>query len=108
MPEHEGVTLTIAGRDWIIPALNFAALRSLRPQIEALGSVSLSATLSDEQIDTVILIIHTALKRNYPDITKDAVEEMIDLGNIKRIINAVMGISGFVTGGAAANGPTGT
>jgi len=108
MPEFEGVPITIAGKEWIIPALNFSALRRLRPQIETLSEVSLSANLSGEQIDIIISVIHSAVVRNYPDITKENIEEMITLANIRPIINAVMGISGFVPGGAGANGLTGT
>jgi hypothetical protein len=109
MPEFEGVPITIAGKEWIVPALNFAAIRRLRTQIEAIASIPLGAGLTDEQIDTVILIIHTALVRNYPGLTKDNVEDMMTLANIKPIINAIMGISGFVSsGGAGADGLIGT
>ena len=104
----DGISVTIDGNELIIPALNFASIRRLRPQIDALAMMPLSAGLSDEQIDTVITIIHTALVRNYPAITKADVEEMLTIANVRPIVNAIMGISGFVPGGAEADGRIGT
>lgn len=104
----DGQPIKIDGKEWIVPALNFKAIRKLRSQIEALAAMPLTASISDEQIDVVVEIIFTALTRNYPDLTKPEVEEMLTLANMKSIVSAIMGVSGFVSGGAEADGRIGT
>jgi len=93
--KYEGVPITIEGEEWIIPALNIAQARQLRPQIEMLTSISIDSGLTDVQLDALITIIHAALIRNYPDLTKDVLETMLTLANIKRVISAIMGAGGF-------------
>ena len=109
MPEFEGVPVMIAGKEWIIPALNLTTIKRLRPQIDSLASIAMDMNITDKQIDVFIEIIHSALARNYPEITKENVADMVTFANATPIISAVMGVSGFVSsGGAKADGPIGT
>lgn len=109
MPEYEGVPITIAGKEWIIPALNLSAIKRLRTKIDSLASIAMSVNITDEQIDTFVEIIHTALVRNYPDVTIEDVCNMVTFANVTPIISAVMGVSGFIaSGGAKADGRIGT
>jgi len=94
----EGVTIRIAGRDWMVPALTFKQLRRLQPQIELLATIGAAAT--PEQIAAVSEIVRAALSRNYPELTTDDVEEMLDLGNAARIIGAILRGSGLNSGEA--------
>ncbi len=40
-----------------------------------------------------IEVIHSALSRNYPELTIEDVEELVDLGNFSEVFQAVMGVS---------------
>ena len=91
----DGTKITLGGNEYIVPPLNFKALKRLQPTIESLAKVDMA--MSDEQIDNIAEIVLAALIRNYPDKTKDDVLEWLDLGNTAKILNAIMGASGIKT-----------
>lgn len=47
------------------------------------------------QISTVIDCAHAALKRNYPDLTREEAADLIDIGNMNEVFAAVMDVSGL-------------
>ena len=93
----EGAKLVLGGREFIVPPLNFKALRALTPKLGILAG--LGAVPTSEQFDVVVDLVHAALTRNYPDMGKDELEELLDLGNLSTALEAVMGASGMVRGG---------
>lgn len=108
MPRFEGVSVKMGEEDFIVPPLNFSRLKKLTPLIEELGAMKIGEPITAKQADAIITVIHSALSRNYPHLTIENVEEMIDLGNVGPIIQAVMGVSGFSSGEkVAGNGLTG-
>jgi len=92
----DGVKIRMGGEEYEIPPLTLKQIRRLKDQIAVLGT--LSGVMQDEQIDAVVEIVWQAMARNYPDLRKEQVEDLIDLGNASRIIAAIMGVSGFVPG----------
>jgi hypothetical protein len=80
--------------------MNLKLLRKVQPKLAAMADIT--AAMSLEQIDTVVDTIHGAIARNYPDVTRDEIEEMVDLGNAGAIFQAIMGISGLRRGEAEA------
>jgi hypothetical protein len=88
-----GVTVSIGGRDWIIPPLTLGALRRLGPQFDVLKVDRLA--FDGEVVDALIAIATAAMRRNYPDLSEDAVAEMIDLGNAGEVAMAIMTGSGL-------------
>jgi 1-deoxy-D-xylulose 5-phosphate reductoisomerase len=99
-----GVKIQMGGQDWLVPALTLGQLRRLREERKNLNSGDEDKTLS-----AVCTIVATALSRNYPDMTEQRVEELIDLENRDRVVAAVLGNSGLKPGEAEAvtrqNGP---
>lgn len=104
MPKFEGMPITIGGVEYIVPPLSFRKVKQLQPEIDKLSQINAASVTanSSEATEVMIKIIHSALQRNYPEITIDELEDMLDLANVRTIIQAVMGISGFVPGGAVA------
>jgi len=92
-----GVNVTLGGQDYIIPPLNFSALKRLQATIETLSSIS--ATMNESQIDAVADIVLAAMVRNYPNTRKEDVLDWLDLGNAGTILSAIMGQSGIKTVG---------
>ena len=43
---------------------------------------------------TIVDATHAALKRNYPDLTRADVAELVDLGNMVEVIQSVMDVAG--------------
>lgn len=92
MTEHEGVNIQLGKKNYIIPALSIKSIRRLRNDIDKIAGKNIT---SDESIDAVLNIIHEAIKRNYPDITKEHLEDVVDLGNMNLIIEIVLNQSGL-------------
>jgi hypothetical protein len=90
----EGVVIRMGGRDWTVPALTFKQLRQLQPQLERLSTAGPAA--SPDQIDAVSEIVRQALSRNYPEVTREEIEDMLDLGNAARVVTAILSGSGLV------------
>jgi pyruvate carboxylase len=90
----DGTRITIGGKEYIVPALSFGQIRKLLPKIQVLQSTG--SSLTTEQMDAVAEVVQTALSRNYPEMTIETVEEILDLANAPTVIKAILGGSGFV------------
>ena len=105
----DGVKVNLGGRDYMVPPLNLKALKRLGPKLKLLSN--LGDVPSDEEVDAVVEVLHSALVRNYPDITSDEVSDRIDLANLRPALMAVMGASGLTQGlpgeAASPQGSTG-
>lgn len=86
-----GIKVVLGGTEWVVPPLNFKALIDLKDRLAEFkpGSVDVNS------VDTVLECVYRALKRNYPDVTKDMLAELIDLGNMVDVMQAVMDVSGL-------------
>lgn len=90
----EGAKVTLAGTEYTVPPLNLKALRTLMPQIGLLSAFA----MSDAHVDAAIKVLHAAMVRNYPAMSEDDVADLIDLGNLQVVIEAVMNVSGLAKG----------
>ena len=104
-----GVTITMGGRDWLVPPLTLGQLRRLMPRVRQLTEID--ASMSEVQIGVLVEIVAAALQRNYPDATAEIVENLLDLGNAGAVLNAVLTGSGLRLredrlGEASAPGPS--
>ena len=94
-----GVAVAMGGQDWIVPPLTLGQLRRLMPKVRQLTEIG--ASMGETQINVLIDIVAAALQRNYPEMTPDKVENLLDLGNASAVLNAVLTGSGLKPGGAA-------
>ncbi|QDD62647.1 hypothetical protein EJD96_00060 (plasmid) [Herbaspirillum seropedicae] len=95
----DGAQVKMGGKEWVIPALSLGQIKRLAPKIESLANMS--NMLTSDQVSNVCEIVHAALKRNYPDVTIEEVEDMVDMGNMRQVIQTVMGQAGLVARGEA-------
>ena len=95
MAKHDGVKMRVGGRELIIPALTIKQVRGLRSQFDAMQSIGDNVAPTDEQIGAVTEVIHSAVVRNYPDLTLDDLEELLDLSTMQAVVKAIMGQSGL-------------
>ena len=96
--------VTLAGREWFVPAL---AMRQARVVVPALmrvmpllgrmqgGDGAAMAGLSEDHFDNIIAIVHAALTRAYPDLTR---EEFLDLPASMTELIAALGVVTRQTG----------
>src|SRR6266566_5590059 len=88
-----GVSIPMAGQDWLIPPLTLGQLRRLLPKVHQLTEIG--ASMGEAQIGILVEIVAAALQRNYPEMTTDVVENLLDLGNASAVLNAVLTGSGL-------------
>ncbi len=74
----------------VIPAITTAELEKLQQR-----SKNFSGNLFDPtSLPALIDAIYSAIIRNYPGMTREAVAEGIDFGNLEKLIEAVMDVHG--------------
>lgn len=96
MAKYDGVKMRVGGRDLVIPALTIKQVRSLRAQFDTMQSIG-NAAPNDDQIGAITEVIHSAVVRNYPDMTQEGLEELLDLSTMQAVVKAIMGQSGLET-----------
>lgn len=97
----DGVNIKIGTRDFVVPPLNFARLKQ---QEDNLARVKQGGNMDAAWRTAVVEVVHAAVTRNYPDVTRETIEENLDLGNMKRVIEAICGNSGLTDAGEATAG----
>jgi hypothetical protein len=88
-----GIMVAMGGQQWTVPPLTLGQLRRLMPKVQQLTEIG--SQMGEEQIGTLIEIVAAALQRNYPDISVEIVENLLDLGNAGAVLNAVLTGSGL-------------
>src|SRR5437763_4484372 len=63
------------------------------PKVRQLTEIG--ASMGEPQIEVLVEIVAAALRRNYPEMTMQTVEELLDLGNAGAVLNAVLTGSGL-------------
>lgn len=86
-----GVTFNLGGVDYTIPPLNLKSTKELQPQFEVIRMGKGEAGLTAAYVDAMLDIIYQAFVRNYPNVPRETLEGVVDLGNLKQLYLAVMG-----------------
>lgn len=105
-----GIEITMGGRDWVVPPLTLGQLRQLLPKLRQLSSIG--AAMGEEEIGVLGEVVAAAMSRNYPEVTAASVEDLVDLGNAREVLAAILEGSGLrrqgnSPGEAAAGRPIG-
>jgi hypothetical protein len=99
----KGVMLELSGEVFECPPLSLGDLELMQDRLEAL-QLATSPT-SRDSVGTVVDATHAALRRNYPEMTREAVASLLDVGNMQRAMLAVMGVSGLQAQAPGEPGP---
>lgn len=86
----KGIELEISGQTFVVPPLALGDMEFFQEKLMAY-----KGDLSPESISTVIDLSHAALKRNYPELTRDDLKKLIDVGNMPMVMVAVMDVAGM-------------
>lgn len=97
-----GIEISFGEEKRVVPPLNLATLETMQKRLMAY-----KGGIDPESVSTVIDATTAALKRNYPDTTREWVAEHMDVGNLEEVMAAVMDVAGMrrrkvETGKAAA------
>lgn len=102
-PRHDGLVVRMGGRDYVVPPLTLAQLRKYEEDLRKVRDITPFSPLAE--VEPAIRVIHAAMTRNYPDLTQEALEDILDLGNVMPAFLAVCAMSGLErTGEGVAEG----
>lgn len=87
--KFKGIEIELGDQRLVCPPLSLATIEQMRDKLEAMSGADMK-----DKVSTVIECAHSALKRNYPDITREEVADGIDLGTMEDVMVAVMDVSG--------------
>lgn len=86
----KGIPFPFGEKTLIVPPLSLGALEAMEEQI-----AKLTANEKDPaQVTAALDIVTAALKRNYPEMTRAEVGDLVDVANMRDVIEAVMDASG--------------
>lgn len=88
--KYKGIKKEIGGVEYIIPPISLGTLEQMQERI-----TQVTDSTDASSVSTVIDATHASLKRNYPDITREHVADIIDVENMMDIYEAVMDVSGL-------------
>ena len=89
-----GTAVNVGGEVRICPALTLNQMKTLQPALDTIGKIKAAGSvLADEEMDAIMDVAHAALSRNYPDLQRNAVADLIDTRNAPELIKAALGAS---------------
>lgn len=108
-PPVAGTWVEMGGKSYLVPPLNFKGLRQVEEDLKVLASIKLEggALPSDDQVKSLCKVIKASIVRNYPNVTLEELEDLVDFGNLPQLILAVMKASGLVQKEGAPGKPAG-
>lgn len=87
----KGIPFDFSGVTLIIPPMSLGTLEQLAGRL----SESHDDIMDPEYVGLVIDAAHSALRRNYPEMTRAEVADMIDVGNMQEVMACTMDVSGL-------------
>lgn len=83
-----GTAVRVGRREYVVPALSLNGLKAVERLLPALEGKTVEGTTF---VDAVATIVHLAIARNYPDVTREQLEDEIDIANLPALVGAVLG-----------------
>jgi hypothetical protein len=99
--KYKGVPLDFGTHRLIVPGLSLRQLRENKDLVATCIALEAEAAAGGKDVlfkmlDPVASLVHMALQRNYPAVTKAKVEDVLDTNNMTEYVTAIMGQSGLV------------
>lgn len=85
-----GREIKIGDKVYVMPALTLGMLELYQDRIDAFQN----GEVSSKSWTTVIDVVHSALKRNYPEMDRSVVTENLELRDIGGLFEKLMDVSG--------------
>jgi len=96
-----GTKITIGETEYTVPSLTLKQLRSGALEKIRENDQLITDGKAWESFVPRVQVIGMALRRNYPDLTDDALEDLLDMRNINEVWLAVLGASDLRADGGA-------
>lgn len=92
-----GIPVNLGGHELIVPPLNLNLLQHFKDLLEHPAEGN-----SVDEFERSLPLVVAAIQRNYPDFTADDARALVDLGNFKPLLDAIVSSSGLVKAGEGA------
>ncbi len=98
---YEGTDIFMNGKVWTVPGLSVKQFRKFYGVLARSIPLAKDATVEEqaaainESLDERLPAVLAALQRNYPDLTQDQLEDMLDAANVVPIVQAISKGSGL-------------
>ncbi|MDO5058584.1 MAG: hypothetical protein Q4D82_01420 [Neisseria sp.] len=89
--KFKGVKVELGGEIYVVPPLTLGALEQLQDDIAKMNG----NTAFNEQVNVISKVGLAALQRNYPEMTREKLLEIVDVSNMNELFEAVMDVSGL-------------
>ncbi len=96
--------IVIAGKEIAVYPANLGRVKKIIPIIRRLGEISDSQELTEQVLDDMLALLEIILSRNNPEITREFLDENLDLENSREILATAMRAAGFGSRGEASPG----
>lgn len=90
MPKVKGIPVELGGQEYIVPPLPLGFVEDNQDELSAF-----TGDLSPASIKIIIDAACASLRRNYPELTREEVANLIDVGNMMEVFEAIMDVSGL-------------
>lgn len=99
-----GHSIKVGERNLLVPPLSLNQLEAHKDELAALDAVEQNPAeaFKSGAFQKMLVLMHAAISRNYPEMSLEAVGDLVDLANFKQFLSAVTGASvGEATGQAS-------
>ncbi len=91
-----GTVINLSGKAYLLPPLNFRSFKLHKEFLGAAISGIFDKSSTMDSMEKLAEVVHSALVRNYPDLSLETVEDGLDFGNVQGVFQALMTTSGLV------------
>lgn len=92
-PRFEGKEIVLGGTTYVVPPFSLKALRKIYGD-KGPGETPMAPM---EMLSWVSAMLFSALQRNYPAITTEEVEDLVDTRNMGDVMEAIHEVNGFAS-----------
>lgn len=85
-----GIDVTLGGTKFLVPPLSLGSLEVFQKRLS-----EFTGNLDAASVSTVLDVTLAALKRNYPEMTREQLGELMDVSDMAGVMLAVMDVAGI-------------
>ncbi|MGN6383649.1 MAG: hypothetical protein ACTHMK_13685 [Dyella sp.] len=90
-----GAPISFGGTEYTVPPINLRIDFAFKEQIKTICKPEGEVEFTD-YVDAASAILFALLQRNYPDMTRDQFNDIVDLPMLKPVMSGMLHISGYV------------
>lgn len=89
-PRFAGTPIVLGDTTYIVPPLSIGQVRRLAPELDRLANLG-DGLVSADDLHAVLTVIRAGVSRNYPNVTVEQLEELVDIHSVVKLVAAVAG-----------------